>query len=128
MSDITTIISATELATVYTVANVISIVAAVFLIVAYWKIFEKAGEPGWKSIVPLYNTYTMYKLLFSSGWMFLLEFIPVVNIVMWVMRCKRTSHAFGHGAGYTLGLMFLPNIFAMILGFNSDEFHSENAK
>ena len=60
--------------------------------------------------------------------MFLLEYIPIVGLIMYIIRNKRTSHAFGHGAGFTLGLIFLPNIFTMILGFNEDEFHAENVR
>ena len=52
----------------------------VFLIVCIWKIFQKAGEPGWKSIVPIYDSYTLTKLLFASGWYFL------IMLVEWVTR------------------------------------------
>lgn len=109
-------------------SNVITLVIAILLIVAYWKIFEKAGEPGWKILIPLYNVYTIYKLLFSSGWFFLLELIPVVGFFVRIVRSNRMAKAFGHGIGFTLGLIFLPNIFTLILGFNGDEFHAENVK
>lgn len=111
-----------------TASGVITAVVTILLVVAYWRIFEKAGEPGWKSIIPLYSSYTLCKLVFSSGWFFLLELIPVVGFVVRVVRRYRLSRAFGHGVGFTLGLIFLPNIFTLILGFNKDEFHAENVK
>ena len=57
------------------------IAVIVFSVVCSWRLFQKAGEPGWKSIIPIYNTYTMTKLLFASGWYFLFLFVPIANIV-----------------------------------------------
>lgn len=125
MTDVSVYLNNDELSTV---SGLVTFVVAILLIVAFWKIFEKAGEPGWKSIIPLYSSYTMFKLLFSSGWFFLLELIPVVGFFVRIVRNNRLSKAFGHGIGFTLGLIFLPNIFMLILGFNRDEFHAENVK
>ncbi len=125
MADISVILEENGVTTEY---GVFTVVLAILLIIAYWKIFEKAGEPGWKSIIPLYSTYTMYKMVFSSGWFFLLEVIPVVGFVVRIVRSNRLAKAFGHGLGFTLGLIFLPSIFMLILGFNKDEFHAENVK
>ncbi len=125
MTDVSIILNEAEMTTA---SKVFTAVLAILLIVAYWKIFQKAGEPGWKSIIPLYSSYTMYKMVFSSGWFFLLELIPVVGFIIRIVRLSRLSRAFGHGIGFTLGLIFLPNIFTLILGFNQDEFHAENVK
>src|SRR5665811_219231 len=54
----------------------------VVAIVALWKVFEKAGYDGWKSIVPLYNAYILFEIAGMNGWMFLLMFIPFVNFVV----------------------------------------------
>ena len=94
----------------------------VFLIVCIWKIFQKAGEPGWKSIVPIYNSYTLTKLLFASGWYFLIMLVPIANIVFEIMLYARLSKAFGKGIGFTLGLIFLPVIFFPILAFGSAQY------
>lgn len=104
------------------VATVIALVLVVIVLVAVWKIFEKAGEPGWKAIIPFYNIYTEYKMFWGNGWLFLLTIIPVVNIVVSIILRHKMSKAFGHGAGFTLGLIFFPYIFMMILGFNGDEY------
>lgn len=102
--------------------SLISLVLVVLVIVAVWKIFEKAGEPGWKALIPFYNIYTEYKMFWGNGWLFLLTLVPVVNVVVTFMMLHKMSKAFGHGIGFTLGLIFLPYIFMMILGFNSDEY------
>ena len=61
----------------------------------------------------------MTKLVFSSGWFFLLALVPIANIVFAVMMCIRLAKAFGKGGGYAVGLIFLPFVFYPILAFNS---------
>lgn len=102
--------------------NVIALLLVVLIIVAIWKIFEKAGEPGWKAIIPLYNVYTEYKIFWGNGWLCLLTLIPIVNIVVTIILYSKISKAFGHGAGFTVGLLFLPYVFLTMLGFNGDEY------
>lgn len=102
--------------------TIISLIIVLVVLVAVWKIFTKCGEPGWKAIIPFYNLYTEYKLFWGKGWIFILTLIPVVNIVVTIMMLHKMAKAFGHGAGYTLGLLFFPYIFFIILGFNKDEY------
>ena len=101
---------------------VIALIIVVVVLVAVWKVFEKAGEPGWKAIIPIYNIYTEYKIFWGNGWLFLLTLIPIVNIVVGIILLNKMSKSFGHGFGFTLGLIFLPYIFFMILGFNKDQY------
>lgn len=114
-----------------------SLVVMLLSIVAMWKIFEKAGEQGWKSIIPIYNVYVLFKLLKLNFWILLAAIvcliIPFVNIIALVVllyfvfaALYRLSKAFGHGAGYFLGLIFLSFIFELILAFNDDEYQPEN--
>jgi hypothetical protein len=89
----------------------------VFLIAAMWKLFEKAGQPGWAAIVPIYNTYTMLKIGGKPGWWLLLMFIPVVNIIFAVWMINMISKSFGKDEGFTVGLVLLGIVFFPILGF-----------
>ena len=57
---------------------IIGLAVAVLIIIAKWKIFEKAGEPGWASLVPFYNTYILFKLSWGNGWYFLLSVVPAI--------------------------------------------------
>lgn len=66
-------------------------------VIAAWRIFKKADEPGWASIVPLYNQYVLYKITWGSGWMCLLLLVPLVNIVVGIMTCFKLATAFGKG-------------------------------
>jgi hypothetical protein len=89
----------------------------VFLIAAMWKLFEKAGQPGWAAIVPIYNTYIMLKIGGKPGWWLLLMFIPVVNIIFAVWMINMISKSFGKDEGFTVGLVLLGIVFFPILGF-----------
>ncbi|RRA98148.1 hypothetical protein EHT25_30165 [Larkinella rosea] len=81
------------------------------LITALWKTFEKAGEPGWAAIVPIYNTLTLLRIVDKPWWWLLLMLIPYVNIVMLVWVANLLAKRFGKTEGFTVGLLFLPFIF-----------------
>lgn len=98
---------------------VLSLVLAILLIVARWKIYEKVGEEGWKSLIPFYSDYILYKIAWGNGWLFLLQLIPIVNIVISIICMVKLSKAFGQGGAFAAGLIFLPNIFELILGFGN---------
>ncbi len=101
---------------------VFSLVVFVLSIVAYWRIFEKAGEAGWKSIIPIYDVYILFKIAWGKGWMFLLLFIPVVNIVIYIMMLYKLNKAFDKGVGFFILLLLLPNIGYLILAFDGSEY------
>ena len=94
----------------------------VLLIGAYWQIYVKAGEPGWASLIPIYNAYVLLRIAGKPGWWLILLFIPVVNIVVAVMACLGLAQAFGKGTGFTIGLILLPFIFIPILGFSDAKY------
>lgn len=99
-----------------------SLIFAVLLIIAMWKIFSKAGQGGWKSIIPIYNVYTLCKVADGCGWKFLLLIIPIVNVIYYIMLMFRLAKAFGKGIGFTIGLLLLPNIFTLILAFGKSQY------
>lgn len=82
-----------------------------------WKAFEKAGEPGWGAIVPIYNMYLMIKIGGNEWWYLLLLLIPVVNIFVAGKIYVDLAKAFDQGLGFGLGLWILPFVFFPILGF-----------
>lgn len=98
------------------------LLVAALMIVAMWRIFAKAGEAGWKAIVPFYNTYILYKITWGNGLFFLLLLIPCVNFVIQIITSVKLAKVFGKGIGFTLGLIFLGPIFQLILAFDSSEY------
>lgn len=131
---------------------VISVVLAVLMIVAWWKIFNKAGEKGWKAIIPVYNSYTMYKVSWKTSiwWIVLALSIvcgigaailassttaspsviglilyyaaAIATLVIQIIFYVKLSKAFGKGAGFAVGLIFLNVIFILILAFGSAQY------
>lgn len=117
--------------------RITSLVIVILGIIAMWKIFTKAGEQGWKAIVPIYNFYILCKLLKLNFWIFFVAclclIIPFVNLVAAIVIIYyafasqyRLSKAFGHGFGFFLGLLFFSFIFQLILAFNQDTYQPEN--
>lgn len=100
----------------------IYLAVVVVMIVALWKVFDKAGEPGWAAIVPLYNTYVLFKITFGQGWMFLLLCVPIANVIFGILVYVKLAKAFGKSTGFAVGLIFLPFIFTLILGFGESSY------
>lgn len=96
----------------------------VLLVIAWWNIFQKAGEAGWKSLIPFYNTYILFQISWGNGWLFLLGFIPVISLVVTIIMNVKLSRAFGHGTGFAIGLILIPNLFTLILGFDNSTYLS----
>jgi hypothetical protein len=88
----------------------------------WWKVFSKAGQPGWASLIPIYNAYVLCKVAGRPGWWILLMLIPIVNIVIFILVAIDVAKAFGKGAGFGIGLLLLPIIFYPILGFGSAQY------
>lgn len=87
-----------------------------------WKVFTKAGKPGWAAIVPIYNTIVILEIVGKPIWWIILCLIPFVNIIVFLIILNELSKCFGRGVGTTLGLVFLPFIFWPILGFGSAQY------
>lgn len=92
----------------------------VFSIMGIWKMFEKADQPGWGILVPIYNLILIVRVAGLPEWMFLLLLIPVVNIVAMIIVSLEIRERFSKGVGFTIGLIFLPALFYPLLGFGSD--------
>jgi len=106
---------------------IVGLLIALLLIVAMWKVFTKAGQPGWASIIPIYNLYIWCKIVGRPGWWILLMLIPFVNIIVGIILCIDMAKSFGNGAGFGIGLALLGVIFIPILGFGSAQYQGPSA-
>jgi len=101
---------------------------AVLQIVANWRIYEKAGQPGWAVLIPFYNFYVLLKIVGKPGWWLIWYFIPIANLVVVIWTTNLLSKSFGKDVGFTLGLIFLSFIFYPILGFGNAEYQGAAGK
>ena len=107
-------------------------------IIANWNIFTKAGEAGWKSIIPVYSDYISYKIAWQPSYFWLVFVLGIITsvangmadpngtnttILLSILYCIKLSRAFGHGIGFAIGLIFLQPIFMLILGFGNDPYY-----
>lgn len=121
---------------------VLVIAIGILLIVANWKIFTKAGQPGWATLIPFYNVYVMSQIAFGnaiyfialivvwvvsfigniSGIDFISSLASLAQLVLYIIYCAKISKAFQKSIGFTVGLVVLPVIFFPILGFDSSRY------
>src|SRR5437667_7733568 len=109
------------------VSMIVGLLIALLLIVAMWKVFIKAGQPGWASIIPIYNLYIWCKIVGRPWWWILLMLIPFVNFIVAIILCIDMAKSFGKGAGFGIGLALLGIIFWPILGFVSAQYQEPEA-
>lgn len=133
---------------------VVGLVLFVLTVIAWWRIFTKAGEKGWKSLIPFYNIYILFKIAGRSFWKYfglavglgiaegiadavastvvatIFGIATLVLAIYVIIELVKMYHGlstkFGHGAGFTVGLVFLNTIFMLILGFGSSQYQANN--
>ena len=96
-------------------------------IVALWFVLEKAGEPGWAAIIPIYNYLMVIKIAGKPWWFILLTLIPVVNLVIYIIILNGLSKNFGKDEAFTVGLFFFRFIFLPILGFGKSQYSGDKS-
>jgi hypothetical protein len=96
---------------------IVYLAVIVIEIAALWRIFEKAGAPGWAAVIPIYNAYVVLKIVGRPVWWLLLFFIPLVNLIFEIIVANDLSKSFGRRSAFTVGLVLLSPIFIPILGF-----------
>ena len=114
-------------------------------VIAKWKMFKKMDEAGWKSIIPFYSDYILFKRTWKTSyfWVFIISvfvvsllrnrtdskliavitlILLILAIVIAVIQLNKLSKSFGHGVAFTIGLIFLSPIFLLILGFGDSQY------
>jgi hypothetical protein len=100
----------------------ILLVISLLIVVSMWVMFEKAGNSGWKSLVPIYNVYTLIEISGKPGWWVFLLFIPVVGFVFSLLAMLSLAEKFGRSALFGIGLAFLPMFFFPMLAFGGSQY------
>ena len=96
----------------------------VLLIAAMWKVFTKAGKPGWAAIIPIYNYIVLLQIAGKPVWWIFLFLVPLANLVVLILMYAGVAKNFGKGTGFALGLIFLSFIFFPILAWGSAQYQA----
>jgi hypothetical protein len=96
------------------------------VIAGFWKTFQKAGKPGWASIVPIYNLIVLLEIAGQPLWWIILLFIPLVNIAVSIFVNIAVAKNFGKSTGFGVGLALLGFIFYPILGFGDARYRPDS--
>jgi hypothetical protein len=101
--------------------------AAIFVVMvaSLWKIFSKAGQPGWAAIIPIYNWIVWCKIVGRPAWWVLLLLICLP--IFYIILCIDLAKSFGKGVGFAIGLILLSIVFFPILGFGSATYQGPSA-
>jgi hypothetical protein len=105
------------------------IIGTVFVILliqvlSYWQVFAKAGYEGWKSLIPIYNSYILTKIGSQPIWVFILLFIPFINIIASILIALALAKSFGKGPLFAIfGLVIFSYFGYMYLGWGQSEYN-----
>lgn len=100
----------------------------IFFIVTYWKIYEKAGKPGWASLIPIYGTIVYMEIINKPAIWVLYLFIPFYGIYIAIVSVVELAKIFGKDTGFAVGILFLPFIFLPMLAFGDAQYQGAGGK
>lgn len=105
------------------ITTVVYLVVLALVLAAMWKIFTKAGKPGWAALVPFYNVYVLLQIVGRPGWWLVLFLIPLVNFVVGIIVALDLAKVFGRSGlfGFFLNFLFSP-IGQLIIGFGGSTY------
>jgi hypothetical protein len=104
------------------IIGIVYLAIVLILIISMWKIFTKAGEPGWAAIIPVYNTIVFLKIAGKPIWWVILFFIPFANLIVAILALVSFAERFGKGTGFVIGCIFLPFVFLPMLAFGDAKY------
>lgn len=102
------------------VSSIPALIIGVVCLVGLWKMFEKAGKPGWAAIIPIYNSYVLYEIICGRGTAMFRMLIPFYNIYWCIKTMIGLAKAYGKDTGFAIGLIFLAPVFYCIIGFDKN--------
>lgn len=104
------------------------IIIVVLSIVMLCIIFSKSGEKAWKAIIPFYNNYILYKIVWGNGWLFLLLLIPFCGVIFSIVTVYKLARVFGKGRFFSIMMILIPIIPMAIIVFGNSEYKGSNSK
>ena len=103
-------------------ALVVWLAIIITIVAGFWKIFTKAGQPGWMALIPILNVFVLIRIAGKPAWWIILMLLPIVNIVVGIITVVGLAEKFGRSILFALGLIVLPFVFYPILGFGDSKY------
>ena len=100
----------------------VCLLVSLVVLAGVWKVFTKAGEPGWASLIPIYNVVVLLRIVGRPAWWTVLLFVPLIGFVVGFVALMDLARVFGRGIGYAVGLTVLPFIFFPHLGLGDSQY------
>lgn len=101
---------------------ILGVAVLAMMIASMWRVFQKAGQPGWAVLVPIYNIVVLLKITGKPTWWLALFFVPLANFVVMILIVVALAKSFGKSTGFGIGMLFFGFVFYPILGFGSAEY------
>ncbi len=120
--------SAAAMTAMFSMLFVPILVISVVMLISHWKIFEKAGKPGWAAIIPIYNIIVLLEIIGKPVWWVFLILFPCTSIIFAVWATNLLSKSFGQREGFTIGLLLLGVVFYPVLAFGNYKYLGPSAK
>lgn len=103
--------------------SAVSLILSVLMLVCNWKMFSKAGVPGWMSLIPIVNVFKLFEIARGSGWKMLFMFIPLFNFFYMIGTIHKLVKSFGYGLPMTILYFVASPVALMILAFGNNEYY-----
>jgi hypothetical protein len=100
----------------------IILAVSLLIVAAYWIIYERAGQAGWKSLIPIYNMYVLMEISGKPGWWMFLLFVPLVGVVVYLLAMLSLAKRFGRSELFGVGIFLLPMVFLPLLAFGGAKY------
>lgn len=107
---------------IWLIVILVMLAVGIFMAIAMWRIFTKAGKPGWASLVPIYNMVVMMQIVGRPEWQVVLMFLPFAHIYISIVLPLDLAKSFGKTAGFGVLMLFFPAIMYPILAFGSSRY------
>ncbi|HVY44816.1 MAG TPA: DUF5684 domain-containing protein, partial [Minicystis sp.] len=104
------------------IVGIIAAALGLVVVISMAKIFDKAGEPWWAAIIPIYSFLVLLKIVDKPAWWVVLLFVPVANFIVALIVVFALAEKFGQGFGFGVGMLLLPVVFYPMLAFGSAQY------
>ena len=105
------------------IAPLVQLAIMIVIIAGFWKVFTKAGQPGWACLVPIYHAYVMLQIANKPTWWLILMIIPLVNAVVIILVYISIAEKFGKSTLFGVGMFFFSPIMVPMLGFGDAQYN-----